>query len=322
MHRIWPFLTTSLVFLSLSACVGFTEIQHSISNFNQAAHAAVSAEGAYLDAAQIVDCEDQYYSSALSYAQGESDNFDLTGYCKPRTITPEEMATRHALMNAIALYADKMQALASDKDDKQLDGNSKALAQNLNGLASSGGVKLQDPDLVQVVMTAFNTISKMVLDQVKYKDLRSAAKSMQQPIADVVKALNNENFGLGKAMVASLGKIEIVLRNAVAQQPPGPTRRASSADIFFYFVQARTILMSADPLTKHSLASPQDAAAAAANPKHLDGAKPVTDALNALVNANSAIANTGPGGINAAAKDLYQRATAAKDLYSSISNAK
>jgi hypothetical protein len=300
----------------LCSCAGLSQIQAPVSRFSEASHSASAAEIAFLNAAITIDCEDQFYSAAGDYVRGAAMNFNISGSCTPRPISIAQVATRKALLDSIVLYSDKLLALASAGDDKQLGTNATSLAQNLGKLATSGGVKLSDPSLVQGVEAAFTAIAQMVLDQVKYDDAKQAAQKMQPYIQNVVAALQSENFNIGQEMAGSLGKIEIILKEIVAT---GPHQAKSSriGDTFAQLVSARSILASANPLTQQNVASPSDAQAGPGNP-----AGSVNDSLAALVTGNAAIANTGSGGIYAAANDLYQRATAAKDQYTAISNSK
>jgi len=317
MNRFGSFLGIGLIALTLSACATLSQIQDPVSHFDQATHAAANAETAFLNAVQTADCEDQFYESLSEYALHKKNNFDLTGYCKPRVITPEQIDTRNKLMSAIVLYADKMQALATSDDNKQLDTNSQTLAQNLNKLATTGGIKLKDPAIVQGVETAFIAIADMALDKVKYSNIHTAAQNMQRYLDSIVTALKNENFGFGLAMSGSLGQIEITMREVISSSQQ---RGKDPAETFFNVVNGRNIIISADLLTKRSLASPANTPSSTP----VDTAKPVNDALDAIVSCNQAIANTktGSGGISAAANDLYKRAVAAIDLYNSIAGAK
>jgi hypothetical protein len=318
MRKFHSFLVIGLISTMLSACAGFSRIQDPISHFNQAAHAASSAESAFLNAVQVVECEDQFYKSAYDYSTSSDPkaNFDLRGYCTPIVVTPDQITTRNTLMSAIVLYADKMQALSTSDNDKQLDANSQTLAQNLNKLAITGGIKLQDPAIVQGVEAAVSAIAKMALDQIIYSNLRNAAQNMQPYLKAIVTALQSENFGFGQAIISSLGHIEMMLRIEISLSHQ--RGQVAAADTFFNIINARGILIGADPVTKQALASPANTP----NPKPVDAAKPVNDALDAIVTGNQAIANTGSGGIYAAANDMYKRAMTAKDIYDSIAKAK
>lgn len=298
---------------SLSACAGLSQLQAPVSRFSEAAHAAAAAETSFQNAAIKIDCEDQFYSAAGDYVHGQSPNFDISGSCSPRSITPAQIQTRQALLDAIVLYSDKLLALASAGDDKQLGTNATTLAQRLNALAASGNVRLSNPSLVQGVEVAFTAVAQMVLDQVKYRDIKQAAQDMQGHIADVVAALQSENFALGRNMLGSLGKMEVVFRSTISPSPHGP---ASSrvGETFSQIVSQRMLLAGANPLAPSDIAQPNQPAGPGGP------AQSVNAALDAIVTANAAIAQTGPGGIYAAANDLYQRATAAKDQYTAISS--
>ena len=312
----WRVVLAVGIFTSLSACAGLSQIQAPVSRFSEASHNAASAEVAFVNAAMKVDCEDQFYSAAGDYVHGTVNNFNVSAMCSPRSITETQASTRKVLLDAIILYSDKLLALASAGDDKQLGTNATLLAQNLGKLATSGGLKLSDPALVQGVETAFTAIAQMVLDQEKYADVKEAARKMQPYIQAVISALQSENLNTGREMAGSLGKIEIVLKGVVSTGPH-QVRSAQAGETFNQIVAARSILAGENSLTQSDAATPNDAGADPANP-----ATSVNDALAAVSTGNAAIANTGSGGIYAAANDLYERATAAKDQYTAISNSK
>jgi hypothetical protein len=331
MRKFHYFLVIGLLSITVCACGGFSRTQDPISHFNQAAHAASNAESAFLNAVHIAECEAQFYTSAYNYSTSKDPtaNFALIEYCRPIIVTPDQITTRNTLMSAIVLYADKMQALGTSDNDKQLDANSQKLAKNLNKLASTGGIKLQDSAIVQGAEAAVSAIAKMALDQVVYSDLKTAAQNMQPNLEDVVRALKIENLSFGKAMsqsfrqIESLVRIEISLSHQVDVENSllhkrKPNEPIAGANTFFKIINGRSILISADPVTKDSLASP----AKAPNRSPADAATPVNDALDAIVKANQAIANAGSGGIYAAANDLYTRAMKAKEIYESIAKSK
>jgi hypothetical protein len=317
MNRFYSLFVIALISIMLSACAGITQPQDSISRFDQSIHEASTAEVAFLNAVLTTDCEEQFYNSAykFSISTDPKTNFDLLGYCVPRVITLDQIDIRDTLMKAIVLYADKMQALTSNDQDKQLDTNSQTVAQNLNKLASNGGFKLKDPAIVQGVEAAVIAIANMALDETKYKDLRTAAEKMHPNLVVIVNALKNENFGFGQAITVSLGHIEIMLRTEISLSHQ--TGKSAASDTFFNIIKSRSILMRADLVTKQSITSPANSTEL----KPIDAAKPLNDALDAIVSGNQAIANARTGGVYAAANDLYKRAAAAKDIYSSIAKA-
>jgi len=302
--------------MAFSACAPISQIQSSVSQFDQATHTAANTETAFLDAVMTVDCEAQFYEEAYKYALKQQDNFNLKGYCTQNVLTSEQNATRKSMMDAIVLYADKMQALATSDDNKQLDTNSQTLAQNLISLATNSGIKLQNSDsaIVKVVETAFITIANLALDQIKCKNIREAALKMQPQLVNVVEALKNENWAFGQAMgkqTGKFGEMELQLKALIAKSHK---ENNDPAETFFNVVNGRNLLLSLNQVPKQSFGLPGTAPG--------DPAKPVNDALDAIVNCNKAIAETKSGGINAAANDLYKRATAALDLYKSIASAK
>ncbi len=314
MNNFRSFLGFLLISMALSACASFSQIQSSVSHFDQATHTAATAEKAFLDAVLTVDCEAQFYEQAYNYALNKANNFKLRGYCRPNVLTPEQSEIRKSLMDAIVLYADKMQALATSDDDKQLDTNSQTLAQNLNKLATTGGIKLKDPSLVQGVETAFIAIAKMALDQVKYKTIREAARKMQPQIENLVAALKKENWAFGQTMGERTGKIGGIADQMKQLVAESHREQNDPAATFFNIVDGRNILLSLSQVPKQSYGLPGKLPG--------DPAKSVNDALDAIVNCNKAIAETKSGGIYAAANDLSQRASAAQTLYKSISTAK
>lgn len=313
MNRFCSFLGIVLILMAFSACAPMSQIQSSVSQFDQATHTAANTETAFLDAVMTVDCEAQFYGEAYKYALNKQDNFKLKRYCTQNVLTSEQNATRKLLMAAIVLYADKMQALAASDDNKQLDSNSQTLAKNLISLANNSGIKLQNSDsaIVNGVQTAFITIANLALDQIKYKNIREAAQEMQLPLVNVVEALKNENWAFGQTQIGKNVGIEDKLKELIAESHKG---KNDPAETFFNIVNSRDILLGLNQVPKQSFGLPGTAPG--------DPAKPVNDALDAIVNCNKAIAETKSGGINAAANDLYQRATAALDLYKSIASAK
>lgn len=314
MKRITYFVSILLILVVISGCARFSQIQNAVSQFDQATHKAADAENAFLDMVITVDCEAQFYEQAYKYALKMEDNFKLKAYCTPRVLTPGQSEIRKLLMAAIVLYADKMQALATDDDNKQLDTNSQNLAQNLNRLATAGGINLPNPALVQGIETAFITIAKMALDQTKYKNIREAAEKMQPQLVTIVEALKKENWGFGQTTGEQTGKIGAIETQVRALIAKSHDQNNDPAETFFNIVNGRNILLSLNQVPKQSFGL--------SGPLTRDPAKPVNDALDAIINCNKAIAETGSGGINAAANDLFQRAVTAIDIYKSLSGNK
>ena len=72
-------LVSLVLTCAVGGCSGLGAIQQPTSQFDQAAHAASSAETAFLDAEQATECEDQFYKRALAYATAKLAGKDKIG---------------------------------------------------------------------------------------------------------------------------------------------------------------------------------------------------------------------------------------------------
>ncbi|HEY9154655.1 MAG TPA: hypothetical protein VIM69_05965 [Opitutaceae bacterium] len=300
--------------LALAGCttIGITQLQDTVGKFDQAAHSTASAEMAFLGSVQSIDQQTQFYQAAFAYVTNQETNFDVTGDFKSTLLTSDQIATRKALMDALTLYADKMQAIACGDDDKQLDSNSQSLANNLIGLASSRRIPTGSESLDRAVETAVDAIARLALDRLRATDLRKTAAEMQPHLATIVKALQQENDVLGKTVIANLGQIEIELRTIVAMSHQHAPDDAAAT--FFSIMQSRKLLTDTNALMTY----PGNSTV----PVKGEIAKPINDTLSAILNGNEAIARKGAGGLAAAATDLYERAQTAKEFYQSLEKSK
>ncbi|MGZ2747259.1 hypothetical protein [Burkholderia stagnalis] len=298
----------------LAGCAGYSEMQSSVANFDNAAHTAVSAEKAFLDAVVSVDCQAQFYQQALSYAVQPTLSFDLTSQCKPRAITRTQVELRNALLSAIAVYADKMQALSSTDSDKNLSGNATTLARSLNTFAEGSLHAGAAGAVATGVEAAIVSVAQFALDSTRTTSLKEAARNMQQPLSTIVATLKSENAGLAGQLNGSIMQLESALRASIANS--AASRHSTVQDRIDYIVQARQTLANVNPLQVETLVGPDN------GPQGTDFAAASNAALDALLAGNLAIAETGPAGVRAAASDLYRRAMGAKDLYTTISAAK
>jgi hypothetical protein len=296
--------------LGLAGCttIGITQLQDTVGKFDQAAHSTETAEMAFLGSVQNIDEQTQFYQAAFAYATNKETNFDVTGDFKSTLLTADQIATRKALMDALTLYADKMQAIACGDDDKQLDSNSQSLATNLIGLASARKIPTGSASVDRAVETAVDAIARLALDRLHATDLRKTATDMQPNLETIVKALQEENDILGHTVINNLGQIEIELRTIVAmshQHAPD-----DAAGTFFAIMQSRKLLTDTNALMTY----PGNSTV----PVKGEIAKPINDTLSAILNGNEAIAKKGIGGLASAATDLYQRAQTAKEFYQSL----
>jgi hypothetical protein len=328
------------VVIVLSGCAGLSEIQDSVSHLDQGAHAASVAEASFLATVQTTECDSQFFTSAYSFSTDKAPNFQLANYCHPNILTSDQIKLRNSMMDALVLYADKMLALASSGDNKQLGTDAQTLATNLKSAAKNGGVKLSksSPAIVAGVEAAFVAIAEMALDEKKYKGIVDAAKNMQTPINDIVLALTTENYAFAQAIIGDHQVLEGQLREEVAYArcEPSPSESdnkprgdrmgnqkswaqqsteckatpAVSTNTFLTILRAREILASATGSTNQQMAT--------TDWSNIDMSKPLNDALPALAKANQAIASGASGGVYAAAHDLYTRSVAAKDQYGAM----
>jgi len=312
-HRVvWPKLRHVSLFgaVALGGCatIGITQLQDTVGKFDQAAHSTATAEMAFLGSVQSIDEQTQFYQAAFSYATNKETNFDVTGDFKSTLLTSEQIATRKALMDALTLYADKMQAIACGDDDKQLDSNSQSLANHLLGLAAAKKLPTGTESLDRAVETAVDAVARLALDRIRATDLRKTATDIQPDLETLVKALQQENDPLGKTVIGNLGQIEIELRTIVAMSHQHAPEDA--AGTFFAIMQSRKLLTDTNALMTY----PGNSTV----PVKGEIAKPINDTLGAILNGNEAIAKKGVGGLAAAATDLYQRAQTAKEFYQSL----
>jgi len=300
----------ALAAAALSACSGITQIQDSIGQFDQATHSASAAQMNFLYAVQAADCTAQFYQGSYDWATGTAKNFDLTGNCRPTVLEDKEIQKRQALMDAVALYADKMAAIAGSDDDKTLSANAQKVASQLNGLAKQHG--LPGGSIAADVETAVIAISEMALDQRRYRDLKTAAADMAPHLSKVVDTLKAENTAFAAALASKVDGIEPKLRSIIAS-----THDSRGQMSFFDVVAARQILQGVNPLGSAPLTATPANVSSGMNAGSV--AAQLNATLDAVVSANDAIAHAGTGGIVAAVNDLVARAKSARAVQAALS---
>ena len=291
-------LACATIVLSISGCAGLSALQDSVSHLDQAAHSAATAEAAFLVALNVADCESQFYKQTYLYSSGAATNFQIAKYCSPQVITPAQIKIRNDLMSAVVLYADKMMALASTDSDKTLSTDSQTVAGNLKKLAGSGS---GTSTIVAGVAAAFTAIAELALDEKRYKNHRNADEHRH---GDRCTA---ENRVFSVTIVAADKVLESQLRAEAASAK-------TVVEKFNAIVRAREILAAESGQSLAALGTIDWDAT--------DLSKPISDSLPGIKTANAAIAKGSSANIYAAAHDLYARASAARDLYTSISTAK
>ena len=294
--RIW----VVTLCLMTSACAGLTQMQDSLTEFGAGATSVSTTEMTFFNNVQALDCSVQFYRYSADWAMGAAAGYDLTGTCAPQVITSPQLAIRQHILDAITIYAGKMQALASTAGDKTLDTNGLNLANQLNTLASKpGGITKADASIAADVEGALIQLTNMALDQTRYKDAKTAASTMQQYLEAVVRELQSENNAFAASIDSKRGQLELTLRNIVNSVPAN-----DKALRFATVVGSRNILRSANPFGQETLSSVSGIPT--------PDASKLNSALDGIVNANKAIGATNEGGIAAAVTDLISRAQAAQ----------
>jgi hypothetical protein len=293
----------------LAGCSGLKQIQDTITKFDQGAHSVSTAEMNFFRAVQAADCTNQFYTKAFSYATDHGD-FDLTGTCTPKILDDNQIQIRQALMDAITLYADKIVIVATSDDNKTLDSNSQKLAGNLNSFAKQQGIfsSLQIASGVEAAITA---IADMEIDQLRLNDIKAAASSMDKNLQNLVKSLKAENISFATGIASKMDGIEGELRGIVTVN-----HKNRGTMSLFDVVEARRIMQSVNPFSPAPIAASKGGGDPKSDPQNI--ARQLNASLDAVVNANNAIANAGTGGIIAAVTDLVARAQAAQSIQSAL----
>lgn len=290
----------------LVGCSGLTQVQDTLSRFDEGAHAAAVAQMSFFRAARTAECDAQFYGAAYDYAVGNAPAIDMRGTCTPQRLTDAQLAIRQDLMNAITLYADQLQALATTDDNKKLDSNAQALAGKINGLAKSGG--LRDASIAGGVEAAVIGLTGMALDNTRFNDIRGAATAEQDNLATVLATLKRENVTMAAGIDSSLGTIRAEIATVLAK-----TKERAGPSVFFDVARARGLLQRANPFGVSASAGMTDS-----GPAPDSVAARLNATLESLTVANHAIATAGTGGIVAAVNDLVARAREAQGLDSAL----
>jgi hypothetical protein len=293
----------------LAGCSGLTQMQDTVSKFDQGAHSVATGQMSYFRQVQIADCNNQFYSAAFNFSIRQTNDLDLTGKCIPTILDNTEIEIRQALMDSITLYVDKIQTLATNDSNKALDANSQNLATKLNGVAKSHG--FTNLSAAAEIEAAVIAISEMALDQRKFNEISTAANTMNPPLIKIVNALKSENNKYAIGMASKMGQIQIQLKAAISD-----SRDKTNVRSFIDIISAREIIRAINPLGASPLAVAEGNADPKLDPQNV--AKQLNASLDSLVNANNALANAGTGGAIAAVNDLIARAQQANNVLTSI----
>jgi hypothetical protein len=290
------------VSISVSACsTGLTQMQDTAAKFDQGAHSASTAQMSLFHQVQEAECRGNFYAQAFSFATRQEDprthqpiSLDLAPSCNPEELTDAQLEIRQKLMDTITLYADAIQTLANGTDSTNLRENSQSLASNIQGLAKQQGFTFTNVTATDTAAlnAAVVTITSLILDRTKYREVKEAAASVQPQLTTIVAQLKAENLIDAEGLASKSGSVTNEFYTALlsARDQRGP---ASFLDI----VQAHIALQSI-------VTAPPNVAQ-------------LNDTLDALVAANHALASATNGAALAEVSDLVSRAQQAVILYNS-----
>ncbi len=240
---------------TLSGCASLTQMQDSISKFDQGVHSISTSQMAYFNGAHMIECERQFYANSVLTALSEK-NIDLRDNCKADEhfyLTSRQIETRKKLFNAITLYVDQLQAIASAEDNKNLDSSLQAQAKGINSVASSFGLSKDDATIANYVETAVAELTKLVIQEKKINAIKEAAKNQKDNLAKVVDAIKTENLFIAYGVYSDIGDIRSKLSVIISaiRDKQGPA-------VFVDFVNARTYLRSLNMFSSAPADLPDD----------------------------------------------------------------
>jgi hypothetical protein len=247
---------------------------------------------------------------------------DLASPCVSTIVTKDQLSTRQNLLNAITLYADQIQSLASEDSDKTLSGNAQTAANNINGLAKNHGLLGSNGlPIAADVETAVIQITGMVLSAKQLSDIKASARAQSDNLKSIVGYLKQENTDLANTMVNQAGSeantlesiIGLVKQDGILVSNGRSTvARSNNPQVYLLTLTARQMLLNTPP-TGISLSA---TGGSAQDP--LSVASQLNNTLDGLVTANDAIANASTGGAIADVSDLVARAQAAQTMQAAL----
>jgi hypothetical protein len=302
-------LFSIILITAITGCSGLSQIKDPISKFDQGVHSASTAQMNFFRAVQIADCTNQFYNQTADWAIEKRGTFNLSGVCKPAILTDDQIKIRQALIDAITLYADKMATLATSDDNKTLDSDSQKLSATLNSMATAHG--FTSLKVAAGVEAAIIEIANMKLDQMRVAQIKESAAKMQPNLENIVASLKAENTNFAVLVASKIDGVKVTLKAVVLD---ASAQRGSMS--FFDVVEARRIMQSVNPFGLTPLANTEGAADPNVDAQNV--AMQLNKALDAVLNANKAIATAGEGGIIVAANDLIARAQTAQTIQATL----
>ena len=302
--RLPAIIATLVVSTAICGCAGLGRMRDTVARFDQGVHSASTAQIGYFQAIRAADCNQQFYKSAFDFATAPRDAngqypqvkfVAAGGPCVPLEMSDEQLAVRSKLMQLIVLYGDAIQTLANGTDNKDLSENSKSLLRKIKDLAEQQKITVSpDAGIAAAALdTAVVTITEMIFDHTKYKDIKSAAASVSRELHVVVDALKAENNADMNGLASKADALSADYQSALLA-----AREHLGAAAFIDAVEVRITF--------------QQIVISPANVEQLNAT------LDALVAANDALARASEGGAIPEIADLISRAQQASTLFNSL----
>lgn len=290
-----PVFIIAICTLFLSACSTLgqsVKTQYIVARFDEGAHTVSNSEMAFLQQVQTADCTRDFYNQAFRFATTKHHKLDLMPKCTPRELTNHEMAVRRHLMNAITLYADSLVALTNGANDSGLNRSSATLATNIESFASQQKFGAPSTNGVAALNAAVVSVAEFVIDHHEDRNIAAATAKLQKPLETIVNTLKAENKTDAQGIAAEIGEVKNDFRIAVLS-----SREKNGASSFLDIAAAHAEL-------KSILITPRDVTK-------------LNNALDALVEANHALAKPDRGTATLAISALVNRGRQAVALFHS-----
>ncbi len=269
---------------ALSGCATFSRLsqtQDTVSQFDQGVHLVSVSEMAFLHHVQAAECTRNFYEQAYAFATAQPDQktrrypqvaLNLAPHCTPKELTNSELQLRQKLINALALYADSLEALTNGANNRGLNSKSSTLAKGIQSLASQQKFNAVSANATAGLNAAMVGVAEFVIDRHEYTNIREAASKLQKPLETIIDTLKSENVNDAQGLASKLGTVRNEFRIAALS-----SRNERGPASFFDITEAHAALMA--------IMIPRP-----------DVAR-LNKALDALVAANKALAN--PKGVGA-----------------------
>src|SRR5690242_10271588 len=95
------FISAAAIAYGLAACTPLTQLQDTITKFDQGTHAAATAQKTFLRNVQAADCEAAFYQATLEWAKDTSQPYTANAKCPNQLLPDSEYKIRQDLMDAI-----------------------------------------------------------------------------------------------------------------------------------------------------------------------------------------------------------------------------